>query len=203
MLVSGRGSNLQAIIDEIESGKLPVEIALVVSNHAGAFAVQRAEGHGIPTLVLEKTAFKGRKEHQLAIAEALIERGVELVVLAGFDRILHPAFIRKFPLKIINVHPSLLPAFAGGLHAQEEAYNYGVKITGCTVHFSTEEVDAGPIILQAAVPVEDDDTVETLAARILTQEHRILPEAIGLIASRSVRIEGRRVIRGRDLGVGL
>ncbi len=195
VLVSGRGTNLQAILDAIQRGDLAAEVALVVSNRPEAYALQRAARHGVPTAVIERKAFGSRREHQLAIAEALRQEGVSLVVLAGFDQVLHPDFVAAFPLRIINIHPSLLPAFGGGLHAQADAWAHGVKISGCTVHFVTEEVDAGPIILQAAVPVLDDDTPETLAARILEQEHRLLPQAIDLIARDALKVEGRRVLR--------
>lgn len=193
VLVSGRGTNLQAIIDAIEGGTLPAEIALVVSNRPGAMALERCARHNVPSTTILREDYRNRRQHQLAIARELKERGVELVVLAGFDRIVHQAFLDEFPMRIINIHPSLLPAFAGGLHAQRDALEYGVKLSGCTVHFATEAVDAGPIIVQAAVPVLDDDTVQTLSARILEQEHKMLPEAIRIIAAGRIRIEGRRV----------
>jgi len=198
VLVSGRGTNLQAILDAIQRGELNAEVALVVSNRPEAYALRRAAQRGVPTVVVERRAYPSRREQHMAIAEALRQAGVDLVVLAGFDQVLHPDFVKAFPMRIINIHPSLLPAFGGGLHAQADAWAYGVKVSGCTVHFVTEEVDAGPIILQAAVPVLDDDTPETLAARILEQEHRILPQAIALIAQGALRIEGRRVLRCKD-----
>ncbi|MBI2864377.1 MAG: phosphoribosylglycinamide formyltransferase [Chloroflexi bacterium] len=198
VLASGRGTNLQAIIDAVETGEVEAEIAVVVSNRPRALALQRAMCHNIPSVVIRQPDYPGRVEHQVAIAGLLREKGVGLVVLAGFDRILVPEFVRQFPFRVINIHPSLLPAFAGGLHAQAEALSYGVKVTGCTVHFSTEEVDAGPIILQAAVPVLDDDTVESLSARILEQEHKLLPLAIQLIAEGAVEVAGRRTIVTRS-----
>jgi phosphoribosylglycinamide formyltransferase-1 len=194
ILVSGRGSNLQAIIDAIERGDLEAEIALVISNRAGVQAVANAHRHGVPWRVIEREEYATRHEHHLAIGRALQEAGTELVVMAGFDRVLHTDVVQAFADRMINIHPSLLPAFAGGLHAQTDALEYGVKIAGCTAHFVTDDVDAGPIILQAAVPVREDDTAESLAARILEQEHLILPQAIRLIAQGKVRIEGRRTI---------
>lgn len=193
MLVSGRGTNLQALLDAQAAGRLGGEVVVVISNHAGAPALERAAAAGVPTVVIERDAFPTRKAQHLAIADALAAYGVDLVVLAGFDRIVHPEVVRRYAGRILNVHPSLLPAFAGGLHAQADALAYGVKIAGCTVHFVTDEVDAGPIVLQAAVPVLDDDTVESLSARILAEEHRILPEAVRLLSEGRLRIEGRRV----------
>jgi phosphoribosylglycinamide formyltransferase-1 len=193
VLVSGRGTNLQALLDAQAAGRLGGEVVVVISNHAGAPALERAAAAGVPTVVIERDAFPTRKAQHLAIADALAAYGVDLVVLAGFDRIVHPEVVRRYAGRILNVHPSLLPAFAGGLHAQADALAYGVKIAGCTVHFVTDEVDAGPIVLQAAVPVLDDDTVESLSARILAEEHRILPEAVRLLSEGRLRIEGRRV----------
>ncbi|MBI3977599.1 MAG: phosphoribosylglycinamide formyltransferase, partial [Chloroflexi bacterium] len=158
VLVSGRGTNLQAILDAIARGDLDATVALVVSNHAGVPALDRARRHGAPTAVYERAAFSSRLAQQTAMLEAFTAAGVDLVVNAGFDRILVPEFVAAFAGRLINVHPSLLPALGGGLHAQRDALEYGVKITGCTVHFVTDAVDAGPIILQAAVPVLDDDT---------------------------------------------
>ncbi|MCS7001311.1 MAG: phosphoribosylglycinamide formyltransferase [Dehalococcoidia bacterium] len=193
VLVSGRGSNLQALIDAQSRGELGGRIALVISNRENALALARAEEADIPTAVFTREAFPSRAAHHRAMADAFEEAGVGLVVLAGFDRILHPEFVARFRNRIINIHPSLLPAFAGGLTAQRDALEYGVKIAGCTVHFVTEEVDAGPIILQSATPVLDDDTVETLSARILHEEHLILPRAVRLFAEGRLAIEGRRV----------
>ncbi len=193
-MVSGRGTNLQAIIDAIDRGEVEAEIAIVVSNRSDALALQRAARHHIPSAVVERQDYPTRREHHLAIAEILEQRDVGLVVLAGFDRVLRPELIRAFHHRMINIHPSLLPAFGGGLHAQAEALDYGVRLSGCTVHFVTEDTDAGPIILQAAVPVLDDDNTESLSARILEQEHRILPQAIELFAERSLKVIGRRVL---------
>ena len=193
VLVSGRGSNLRAILEAIARDDLPAAVAIVISNHPGVPAIARAERYGVPVAVLERAAYPSRRDHQLAIAAALADYRVELVVLAGFDRVLRAEFIGRFAGRIINVHPSLLPAFGGGLHAQADALAHGVKVAGCTVHFVTAEVDAGPIILQRAVPVYDDDTVDTLSARILAEEHHALPEAIRLFGAGRLAIEGRHV----------
>lgn len=193
VLVSGRGTNLQALLDAQARDELSGEVVVVVSNVPGAPALERAARARVPTRVLPRSAFPTRQAQHCAIADCLAAFAVDLVVLAGFNRILDPLVVERFAWRIINVHPSLLPAFAGTLHAQAEALAYGVKVTGCTVHFVTNEVDGGPIILQAAVPVLEDDTVETLAARILREEHRLLPEAVRLFAAGRLRIEGRRV----------
>lgn len=192
VLVSGGGTNLQAIIDAVALGDLAAEIALVVSNRPKAYAVERARAHGIPVVVVPMKPYPTRADHESAVADALRAAEVDLVVLAGYDRVVSGALLERYAGRIINIHPSLLPAFANTLHAQELALEYGVKVSGCTVHFVTAEVDAGPIIIQRAVPVLDDDTVETLRARILAEEHRALPEAIGLLAAGRVSVEGRR-----------
>lgn len=193
VLVSGRGTNLQAIIDAVETGRLPIEVRLVLSNRADAPALDRARRHGAPTSVVRRGDHLDRLSQQREMARLLRLAGVGLVVLAGFSAIVGPGLLDAYPGAIINIHPSLLPAFPGSLHAQRDALEHGVKVAGCTVHFVTEEIDAGPIILQACVPVEEMDTVETLADRILKEEHRILPEAIRLFAERRLSIEGRRV----------
>ncbi len=192
VLASGSGSNLQSIIDNIEAGKLRVEIACVVSNNASAFALDRAKRHGIPALHIDHRIFFGREAYDTALVETLHEYGVQLVALAGFMRIITPVLLNAFPSAIMNIHPALLPAFPG-LHAQRQAIDYGVKVTGCTVHFVDAGTDTGPIILQAAVPVLEGDTEETLSARILVEEHRIYSEAIGLFAAGRLQIEGRKV----------
>ncbi len=194
VLASSRGSNLQAIMDAVDSGALHAGISIVISNRPEAKALDRATSHAIPARLIQEEDFSSRREHDLRMAELLQEFGVDLVVLAGYDRILHPEFLQAFPLRVINIHPSLLPAFGGGLDAQEDALRYGVKVTGCTVHFVTDEVDGGPIILQQAVPVLDDDTVYDLSSRILDEEHRILPRAIELFAQGRLRLDGRRVL---------
>lgn len=189
VLVSGRGTNLQAIIDSIQKGDLSAEIVIVISDNPNAMALERAKKANIPTAYVKP----GKKsEFEEKIIRLLEENNVELIVLAGFMRILSPNFVNHFPLRIINIHPSLLPSFPG-LEAQRQALEYGVKITGCTVHFVNEMVDAGPIILQEAVPVYDDDTVESLSNRILEKEHKILVEAIRLFSENRLKVVGRRV----------
>ena len=192
VVVSGRGSNLQSIIDHIAEGKLNVEIAVVVSDHKEAFALERAAKAGIPTAVVERKGCRDKAEFEDKIDAALRDKGAEVVVLAGFMRILTGHFISRWENKIINIHPALLPSFKG-VDAQGQAVDYGVKIAGCTVHFVDEGTDTGPIILQKAVPVFDDDTEETLAARILIEEHKALPEAIRLWADGKLTIKGRKV----------
>ena len=196
VVVSGRGSNLQSIIDHIAEGKLNVEIAVVVSDHKEAFALERADKAGIPTAVVERKGCKDKAEFEDKIDAALREAGAEVVVLAGFMRILTGHFISRWEHKIINIHPALLPSFKG-LDAQGQAVDYGVKVAGCTVHFVDEGTDTGPIILQKVVPVLDDDTEETLAARILKEEHKALPEAIQLWADGKLTIKGRKVYVAR------
>lgn len=196
VVVSGRGSNLQSIIDHIAEGKLNIEIAVVVSDHKEAFALERAAKAGIPTAVVERKGCKDKAEFEDKIDAALREAGAEVVVLAGFMRILTGHFISRWEHKIINIHPALLPSFKG-LDAQGQAVDYGVKVAGCTVHFVDEGTDTGPIILQKVVPVLDDDTEETLAARILKEEHKALPEAIQLWADGKLTIKGRKVYVAR------
>jgi phosphoribosylglycinamide formyltransferase 1 len=193
VLISGRGSNLQAVIDAIAAGRLNARIAIVISNRADAAGLERASAAGIETLVMPHKAYPDRAAYDRALAAALKSRKVELVCLAGFMRLLGDAFIAEFPNAVLNVHPSLLPAFPG-VDGQRQALEHGVKIAGATVHFVTADLDAGPIVLQAAVPVLDGDTQETLSARILVEEHRIYPEAIGRVLAGGWRIEGRRVV---------
>ena len=195
VLISGRGSNLQAIIDAIAAGRLAAEIAVVISNRPAAPGLERARRAGIETAVLDHTAYESRDAYDRALAAALRRHDVSLVCLAGFMRLLGPAFVSAFRDRILNVHPSLLPAFPG-LHGQEQAWRHGVKVAGATVHIVTAELDAGPIVRQAAVPVQDGDTPETLSARILTEEHRIYPEAIGIVLDGGWRVEGRRFVPG-------
>ena len=191
ILASGSGTNLQAIIDAIEDGRVPAEIRVVVCNRANAKALERAERHQLATELVDHKAFPSREAFDEHVVGILRDRGVELVCLAGFDRLLSPVFIRAFPERILNIHPALLPSFPG-LHAQRQALDYGVRIAGCTVHIVDEKTDHGPIIIQAAVPVYSDDTVESVAERILAEEHRIYPEAVCLFAEGRIRIEGRR-----------
>ncbi len=192
VLVSGSGTNLQSIIDAIESGRLNARIAVVLSDNPEAYALERARRHGIRTCIVTKKEFPKREDYDRRAVEVLKEYGVELVVLAGFMRILSPVFIRAFPLRIMNIHPSLLPAFPG-LDVHRKAIEWGARFSGCTVHFVDEGVDTGPIIIQAVVPIKEDDTPETLRERILAQEHRIYPEAIRLFSEGRLTVEGRRV----------
>lgn len=192
VLVSGNGSNLQVIINKIESGELNARIACVISNNSDAFALTRAKSHNIPVVVLESNGFKGRKEYDAALVSILREYGVELVVLAGFMRILSKVMVDAFPNAIMNIHPALLPSFPG-LHAQQQALDYGVKFSGCTVHLVDCGTDTGPIILQAVVPVQQNDTEESLSARIQAEEHRTFPEAIRLFVESKILVDGRLV----------
>ena len=200
VLISGRGSNLQAIIDAVAAGRLRARIAIVLSNRADAAGLERARAAGIETLVLSHRDYPSRESYDLAVVAELRARSVELVCLAGFMRLLSPAFIAAFPNAILNVHPSLLPAFPG-VDAQRQALEYGVRVTGATVHFVTPELDAGPIIRQAVVPVEPGDSVETLAARILEQEHRIYPEAIAEVLEGRWSVVGRRFVKAVPAGL--
>lgn len=192
ILISGSGSNLQSIIDNIEKGLLKAEIRIVISNNPQAFGITRAQKHGLPVAVLKHEDFKSREDFDAELIKILKSDGVELIVLAGFMRILTSAFIKTFPQKIINIHPALLPSFPG-THGQRDAFEYGVKFSGCTVHFVDEKVDSGPIIIQSVVPVYSDDTAEALAARILKEEHRIYPQAIQFFAEGKIEIKGRKV----------
>jgi phosphoribosylglycinamide formyltransferase-1 len=193
VLVSGNGSNLQSLIDRCMDGAIPARVACVISNNANAFALERARNHGIPALHLDHRLFSCREAYDEALVDALREHGVRLVALAGFMRIITPVLIDAFPHAIMNIHPALLPSFPG-LHAQREALNHGVKLTGCTVHFVDRGTDTGPIICQAAVPVMEGDTEEPLSARIQVEEHRIYPMAVKLFAEGRLKVEGRKVI---------
>ncbi len=192
VLISGRGSNLQAIIDAIGAGRLDATIGVVISNRAEAGGLARARSAGIETRHLDHRRHQRRADYDAALVAALRARDVGLVCLAGFMRLLGPTFIDAFPNAILNVHPSLLPAFPG-LEAQRQAWEHGVKVAGATVHFVNADLDAGPIVAQAAVPVHDDDTPESLAGRILIEEHRIDPEAIGRVLDGAWAVSGRRV----------
>jgi phosphoribosylglycinamide formyltransferase-1 len=196
ILLSGRGSNFEAIAENIQHGTLSAEIAVVISNRAEARGIEIARERGLPAVVLPSKGVPRQQYDRRVVAE-LQNRDVELVCLAGFMRLLTAEFCGAFPLRALNIHPSLLPAFPG-LDAQKQALEHGAKISGCTVHFVDPQLDAGPIILQAAVPVLDGDTEQTLAARILVEEHRIYSEAIGMVLSGRWSIEGRRVIAGRS-----
>lgn len=193
VLASGRGSNLQAIIDAIESGRLTAEIALVLSDRPDAKALERAQAHGIPAEAIDYRQVGDKPTYYRRVQERLDEIAPDLIVLAGYMRILPPDFVQRYPWRIVNIHPSLLPAFPG-LNAQRQALEYGVKVAGCTVHFVDEGMDSGPIIAQAAVPIYDDDTEESLAARILAEEHRIFPEVIAQVLAGKFTVQGRRVL---------
>jgi phosphoribosylglycinamide formyltransferase 1 len=193
VLISGNGSNLQSIIDNIEKGSLNAVIKIVISNNPDAYGITRAKNHGIPYVILKNGDYKSKEDFDAQLIKILKDNGAELVALAGFMRIISPALLKAFPGRILNIHPALLPSFPG-LHGQKQAIEYGVKFSGCTVHFVDEGVDTGPIIIQSAVPVLDDDTEDTLAARILKEEHKIYPQAIKLFAEGRLEIKGRKVL---------
>jgi len=192
VLVSGSGSNLQAIIDNLEAGRVEARIKIVISNLPEVYALERANKHGIPSLVILHKGLK-REEYDQKVVEALRAHEVELVVLAGFMRIITSVLLRAFPMRVMNIHPALLPAFPG-THVWQTQIDYGVKFAGCTVHFVDEGTDTGPIIIQGVVPVYDDDTADTLNARILKQEHKIYSQAIQMYAEGQLEIQGRRVL---------
>ena len=196
VLASGRGSNLQAIIDAIEAGQVQARIVAVISNKKDAVALERARKHGIKDLFVDPKPFAGRPDSREAYDRALLEilqqHDVELVLLAGYMKIVTAVLVNAYANRMMNIHPSLLPSFPG-LDVQKKAIDWGCKLAGCTVHFVTEGVDEGPIIIQAAVPILDEDTPETLAARILVQEHKIYPRAVQLFAEGRLRVDGRRV----------
>jgi phosphoribosylglycinamide formyltransferase 1 len=194
VLISGRGSNLQALIDAIAAGRLKAAIGVVISNRSEARGLDRARAAGIPTSIIDHRAFGTRDEFDRALVRELHERHVQLVCLAGFMRLVGTPLLEAFPDAILNVHPSLLPAFPG-VSAQRQALEHGVKVSGATVHLVTSQLDGGPIVLQEAVPVRDDDTEETLSARILIEEHRIFPEAVRMILDGGWRLRGRRFVR--------
>ena len=195
VLVSGRGSNLQALIDSVKAGRLDAQIAVVISDVEEAFALERARSAGIEARYVDPGPKRSRlsEEAEAEVVATLEGAGVDLVALAGFMRILSPQLVRRFEYRMMNIHPSLLPSFPG-LHVQRQALDYGVKFSGCTVHFVDEGMDTGPIIVQAVVPVLDNDTEDALAARILKQEHRIFSRAIQLFAEGRLKVEGRRVV---------
>ena len=195
VLISGRGSNLQALIDAIADGRLDASIAVVISNVAGAGGLDRARNAGIETAVIDHRGWPSRDDYDRALVEELRARDVEVVCLAGFMRKIGPAFFAAFPDAIVNIHPSLLPSFPG-LHAQAQALAHGVQVSGVTVHLVTPELDAGPIIVQRAVPVLENDTEETLAARILVEEHKAYPEAVQRVLDGQWKVAGRRFVTG-------
>ena len=194
VLLSGRGSNFEALADSVSAGEIPdAEIALVLSNREGAPGIDRARARGLPTLVIPSKGLE-REVYDRQVVLALRAAGVELVCLAGYMRLLSPYFVAAFPLRILNIHPSLLPSFPG-LESQKQALDYGVKFAGCTVHFVDENLDAGPIILQSVIPVLDSDDEHTLSERILKEEHRIYTEAVKIVLEGKYKIAGRRVLR--------
>ncbi|MFZ5642096.1 MAG: phosphoribosylglycinamide formyltransferase [Bacillota bacterium] len=192
VLASGRGSNLQAIIDAAECGSVPADVAVVISDNAGAYALERAGKHSIPAVHINPGHYATREEYESRIVLDLKEYGVELVCLAGYMRLVGRVLLDAYKNRVMNIHPALLPSFKG-LHGQRQAVEYGVRISGCTVHFVDEGMDTGPIIIQAAVPVRPEDSEDDLSARILEQEHLIYPEAVKLFAEGKLRIEGRKV----------
>jgi phosphoribosylglycinamide formyltransferase-1 len=189
VLASGRGSNFAAILEAIEHGTVPAQVAIVISDRPEARALGHAQSHNLLTAVVEPRNFPDRAAFDLAVVERLRAAGVQLVVLAGFMRLVTPAFLAAFPGRVLNIHPALLPSFPG-LHAQRQALAYGVKVSGCTVHVVDEGVDSGPILMQRAVEVLDDDDEESLSARILAEEHKLYPEAIRRIATGEIRLPG-------------
>lgn len=195
VLVSGRGSNLQSIIDSVESGNIPdARVSVVISDVKDAFALERARKHGIDAVFVNPRDFVDKKAYEQEVLTVLGKYDIGLVLLAGYMRIVGREVIEAYRNRIINIHPALLPSFKG-LHAQKQAFDYGVKVSGCTVHFVDEGMDTGPIILQRAVPVLEGDTADALAARILEQEHQIFPEAVKLFVEGKLKVEGRIVIR--------
>lgn len=193
ILCSGRGSNLQAIIDACEKGVIPGNVVIVISDKADAHALERAKKHNIEAKHISPKQFSSKEEYEKQVLEALDKRKVNLVCLAGYMRIVGPTLVRHFSGRMMNIHPALLPAFPG-LHGQKQALDYGVKMTGCTVHFVDEGCDTGPVILQQAVPVLGSDNEDTLSMRILEQEHKLYPKAIKLFAEGKLKIEGRKVV---------
>jgi len=193
VLASGRGSNFQSIIDSIESGYIPASVVVLITDNPRAFSIERANKQGIESRVMHPGSYPSRDEYFRAITSELKKREVELVVLAGFMRIVGRPLIEAYPNRVMNIHPALLPSFPG-LHGQKQANDYAVKISGCTVHFVDEGMDTGPIIIQAAVSVHDDDTEESLSERILKLEHKIFPEAIKLFCEDRIEMQGRRVV---------
>lgn len=192
VLCSGRGTNLQSILTAVESGQIPASIGVVLTDKPEAKALERAEKAGIPHAFIDRRAYETRQDFEEQLVAKLRQHDVSLVILAGFMRILSPYFVQQYPGRILNVHPALLPAFPGA-HAHRDVLAYGVKVSGCTIHFVDEGTDSGPIILQAAVPVLPEDTEETLAERILAEEHRLYPRAIALCVKGQLRVEGRHV----------
>ena len=192
VLCSGRGTNLQSILAAVDSGQIPAPVGVVLTDKPDAKALERAEKAGIPHFCVDRKKYETKQAFEEALVEKLHEHGVTLVILAGFMRILSPYFVHEFPGRILNIHPSLLPSF-GGAHAHRDVLAYGVKVSGCTIHFVDEGMDSGPIILQTAVPVLDGDDEDTLAARVLVEEHKLYPRAIELFLKGKLKVEGRKV----------
>ena len=192
VLCSGRGTNLQSIMAAVDSGQIPAPVGVVLADKPDAKALERADKAGIPHFCVDRKQYADKQAFEEALVEKLRAHGVTLVILAGFMRILSPYFVHEFPGRILNIHPSLLPSF-GGAHAHRDVLAYGVKVSGCTIHFVDEGMDSGPIILQTAVPVLDDDDEDALAARVLEQEHKLYPRAISLFLNGKLKIEGRKV----------
>jgi phosphoribosylglycinamide formyltransferase-1 len=193
VLISGSGTNLQSIIDAIEANTVAGRIACVISNRTDAYGLERARKHGIPAIVISHKDHPTREDYDRTLVDTLQQHGVELVVLAGFMRIITPVFLEAFPHRVLNIHPALLPAFPG-IHAQKQALEYGVRFSGCTVHFVDSGTDTGPIVLQAVIPVLPHDTEDSLSARIRVEEHRLYPDAVRLFCQGRLRVEGRQVI---------
>jgi phosphoribosylglycinamide formyltransferase 1 len=193
VFISGSGTDLQSIIDAIEARKVSARIAVVLSNEPDAYGLVRAQQHGIPTAVVNHRNYTNRQDFETAVLAVLRDFPVDLICLAGFMRLLTPDFLRRFPHRVINIHPALLPSFPG-THGQRDAFDYGVKFSGCTIHFVDEGVDTGPIIMQAVVPVLPDDDEESLKARILAQEHKIYPQVIQFFAEGRVTVDGKKVV---------
>ena len=194
VLVSGNGSNFQALVDAIEAGRIPnAQIVCLISNKADAFALERAKNHGITSLVLDHKSYPNRQAYDVALVDLLHQHQVDLIILAGFMRLLSPTMIDTFPNAIMNIHPALLPAFPG-LDAQKQAFEYGVRYTGCTVHFVDSGTDTGPIILQSVVPILESDTLDSLTQRIHGEEHRTYVEAVRLFCTGRLKVEGRKVV---------
>ncbi len=193
VFISGSGSNLQSIIDAIHDRRVSARIAVVLSNEPDAYGLVRAQQHGIPTAVVNHRDYANRQEFEAAVLSVLGDFPVDLICLAGFMRLLTPGFLRRFPHRVINIHPALLPSFPG-THGQRDAFNYGVRFSGCTIHFVDDGVDTGPIIMQAVVPVLPDDDEERLKARILAQEHRIYPQVIQFFAEGRITVTGKKVV---------
>lgn len=198
VFISGSGTNLQSIIDNCESGRVNAKVVLVLSNEPDAYGIERAKKHDIPAVVVNHRDHSSRVEFEDAVLKSMADYEIDLICLAGFMRVLTDNFLGKFPNRVINIHPALLPSFAG-TQGQQDAFDYGAKFAGCTVHFVDAGVDTGPIIIQAVVPLKQDDTVDTLKKRILAQEHKVYPQAIHYIAKGAVEIVGRKVVI-KDLG---